>query len=236
MKGETMKKTINGKEYNIEPGTDLRRTNLRGANLKGANLTRSCLTRADLRGADLRDADLSSADLRAASIWDADLWNADLGYANLRGANLTRSCLTRANLRGANLMRSCLTGADLRGASLCGADLCGADLDSADLRGAFLPSPTMVLMAYWGKVSSNLTIELMRYDASCHPDPTAFDRWAASDDGPCPYDDVKIQRACYFDEQRILWSPGPSKRPYDLMVEVIRECCKDSDYHGGENG
>jgi len=176
-----MKRTINGKEYSIEPGADL----------SGANLID-----ADLRGADLSCADLIYANLRCA-----DLRGADLSCADLRGANL--SC-----------------------AYLFGADLCSA----------FLPSPTMMLIANWGKVSNNLTVDLMRYDASCHPDPTAFDRWAASDDGPCPYNDVKIQRACYFDEQRILWSPGPSKRPYDLMVAVIRECCKDSDYHGGENG
>jgi len=191
-----MEKTINGKEYSIEPGA-----NLRGASLSGASLSGASLSLANLRGADLSDADLSGADLS-----DAYLRGADLIGANLRGANLSGAFLSCADIRG------------------------------ADIRGAFLPSPTMVLLAHWGEVGDNLTIELMRYDASCHPDPTAFDRWSASDDGLCPYNDVKVQRACYFRERRGLWSPGSSKRPYDLMVAVIRECCKDSDYHGGENG
>jgi len=48
-----MKRIINGKEYNIEAGADLRDADLCGANLRGA----------DLRGANLRDADLCDADL-----------------------------------------------------------------------------------------------------------------------------------------------------------------------------
>ena len=65
-----------------------------------------------------------------------------------------------------------------RNANLRGASLCGADLRSADLCDASLPSSTTVLLATWGSLSDELTLEGMRYDAYNHPDPYAFDRWA----------------------------------------------------------
>lgn len=136
----------------------------------------------------------------------------------------------KANLGGANLHRADLGGADLRGAYLRRADLGGAylrraNLRGADLRGANLPSPTVVLLATWLTVSVPLCADLMRYDASCHPDPAAFDRWAEV--GDCPYDDVHVERAANFSELRELWAPGPSARPYDLMVRVLAECCPE---------
>ena len=154
--------------------------------------------RADLRGADLRKASLSGASLR---------------WADLRGANLRGADLRGANLRGANLR-----GADLRSANLIRADLSGADLSGADL-----PAPTVVLQAYWGMLSDGITADLMRFDAACHPDPTAFDRWAAG--GPCPHDRDHIPRAASFTDRRYLWAPGPCPRPYDLLVVVLAEKC-----------
>ena len=75
-------------------------------------------------------------------------------------------------------------------------------------------------MANWGKVSDDLCRDLMRYDAACHPDPSAFDRWAAG--GPCPLDEIPTQRAAVFQEKRHLWSPG-SVRPYDLFQRLLAE-------------
>ena len=117
-------------------------------------------------------------------------------------------------------------------ADLSRASLRWADLRGADLRGANLPSPTMVLLASWGEVSDDLCRDLMRYDAACHDDPGAFDRWKA--DGLCPYNCRKFQRAANFNERWELYSPGPAERPWDLMVRVIREKCADSDYHDKE--
>ena len=91
-------------------------------------------------------------------------------YADLCYADLCSADLCSANLRYA----------DLRYANLCYADLCYANLCYADL-----PSPTMVLLANWGDLSDELTLEGMRYDAHNHPDPYAFDRWA--DGGVCPF-------------------------------------------------
>ena len=142
----------------------------------------------------------------------------DLSGADLSGANLSWVDLSGANLSGAYL-----AGANLSGAYLLGAHLSGAYLAGANLSGATLPSPTVVLLADWGAVSNDLTRDLMRYDAACHPDPTAFDRWAGG--GAFPYDGVKVGRAAHFKERRDLWSPGPSERPYDLMVRVLAEKC-----------
>lgn len=168
-------------------------------------------------------------------------------YENLRGAYLNRAYLNRANLycaylrdanlRDANLRDADLRGADFRGADLRGANLSGAylrdaDLYCANLRGAYLPSPPMMLSSNWGlcMLPDTLRADLMVYDAACHPDPGAFTEWAAG--GGCPYDDVKIGRAAMFREERRLWDPSrPLRRPYDLMVDVIRAYCKDSDFH-----
>jgi len=222
----------------------------RHANLTGANLTRANLTGADLSGADLSDANLSDANLtgatltgaylRGATLTRADLRDATLTRANLRdaylrGATLTRANLTGANLTGADLFGADLFGADLRGANMTDADLFGADLRGADLRGATLtradlPSPTMVLLASWGSLSPALTVDLMRYDAACHPDPARFDEWAVDDDGRCPYDGTSVQRAANFAESRELWREhgnGPCPRPYDLMTRVLGEKCPE---------
>jgi len=143
--------------------------------------------------------------------------------ADLSGADLSRAYLSGAYLSGANLSRAYLSGANLSRAYLSGADLSGADLS-----GAYLCAPTMLLLARWGSLSPALTAKAMAYDAACHPDPTAFDRWAASPPGPCPYQGVKLERACVFTESRELWDPSiPCPRPYDLMVEILAEKCPD---------
>ena len=184
------------------------------ANLRSADLRSANLRDANLWGADLRNADLWSANLRNANLRDADLWGADLQDANLWGADL----------RGADLRNADLYGADLRNANLYGADLRNANLRDANLRDANLPSPTMVLLANWGEVSNELCVELMRYDANNHPNPKKFDEWRRG--GPCPYNNVKIQRVAHFIEQKTLWKSGPSKPAYELMVMVLREHCK----------
>ena len=116
-----------------------------------------------------------------------------------------------------------LHGADLRGADLRGAALQWADLREAKVKDTHWPSPTEVLLADWGGLSDNLTLELMRFDAACHPRPETFDEWAES--ATCPYSGGEVARAASFIERRRLWSPGPSLRPYELMRRVLEECC-----------
>ena len=115
-----------------------------------------------------------------------------------------------------------LSGANLSGADLRGADLRSANLSGADLRSANLPAPTMMLLADWGRLSDDLTTDLMNFDAACHGDPKKFDVWAAG--GACPYGEVHYQRAANFVESRDLWDPSrPLVRPWDLMMRVLSE-------------
>jgi Pentapeptide repeats (8 copies) len=182
--------------------------NLEGANLEGANLEGAYLVGANLVGANLVGANLVGANLEGAY----------LVGAYLVGANLVGAYLEGANLRGANLR-----GANLVGANLVGANLVGAYPVGANLVGAYLPSPTAVLLATWGDLSPQLVADLMLFDSTCHPDPSAFDRWAAG--GKCPYSDVHVERGAHFSEDRKLWGKGVPCRPYDLMARVLAEKC-----------
>jgi hypothetical protein len=76
---------INGKEYKIEPLSNLSRANLIGAYLYGA----------DLYGANLSGAYLSRANLYGANLSKANLTGANLSGANLSGANLTGAILPK---------------------------------------------------------------------------------------------------------------------------------------------
>jgi len=112
-------------------------------------------------------------------------------------------------------------GANLRGADLYGAVLCDASVSCIKW-----PAPQIVLLAEWGHLSSELTRDLMNYDAASHPDPAAFDEWVAG--GRCPYANVNVERAAQFRENKAFWDPSvPLCRPYDLMQRVIRERCEE---------
>jgi hypothetical protein len=203
---------------------------LSGADLSGADLSGANLPYVDLSEASLFRVDLSSAYLSSANLSRADLSSADLSDANLSRANLFGAYLSFANLFGANLFVADLSSANLTGAYLSNANLSGADLSGADLSSTKLPSPSEVLLANWGELSDELTQKAMAYDASFHHDPSSFDRWKKT--GVCPYSDVKYQRACNFRENSSLWDPSiPAPRGFDLMVEIIREKCANSDWH-----
>ena len=126
----------------------------------------------------------------------------------------------RANLRWANLRGADLQGANLPEADLQGANLQGADLRWANLQGAKLPSSTMLLLCTWGAVSAELTTELMRYDASNHPNPSDFDKWAQG--GNCPYQGG-FDRCARFIERRRLWEPGNAKTARELVLMLFNE-------------
>ena len=139
---------------------------------------------------------------------------------DLRNANLRNANLWNANLRSANLWN-----ADLSDANLSDANLWNANLWNADLGNANLPAPTMVLFANWGEVSDELCKFLMKYDASNHPYPGAFDVWQKS--LICPYYNLNIQRAACFQEERELWDSSVElKSAYELMVMVLEEKTK----------
>jgi hypothetical protein len=202
---------------------------LRGAILTGKNVSGSNFRRTDLMRANLDNACAGECNFLHANLYEASLENTKLARCNL-------SCvdLGRANLNNAYLGYSNFSGAYLKGASLVGANLSetvlnGVFLADVDLTGAALPSPTMMLLANWGRVSDELTRDLMNYDAFCHPKPERFDNWAKS--GPCPYSfpdkELAVQRAAVFSENPKLWDPSaPLQRPYDLMIRLLKEKTK----------
>ena len=98
----------------------------------------------------------------------------------------------------------------------------GANLSYANLSGANLPSPTTLLLSAWGTLSTELTADLMEYDAASHPDRAAFDKWA-NGGGPCPYQDVKVRRAANFRENKELWGKGKLRGAYSLMLDLFKE-------------
>ena len=157
------------------------------------------------------------------------LTRANLAWAHLEWAHLEGAHLERAHLEWANL-----AGAHLEGANLEGAHLEGACLEGANLEGACLPSPAIVISASWGNLSDNVTIALMRLDASGHPDPTAFDRWGQG--GNCPYTNALVQRVANFTERRDLWSPGPPPTLWEAMCMVLDEKCPGWRRKENENG
>jgi len=127
--------------------------------------------------------------------------------------------------------RASVSGASVSRASLSRADVSAASLRGAKGRPAHWPSPTMVLLADWGALSDGLTRDMMRYDAACHPDPSAFHRWAEG--GPCPYNDFNVGRAAQFVERKACWDPKSRlKSPYSLMRRVIAEAMGPAE--GGE--
>ncbi len=218
--GENIREAL---ENAVRSGASLVGASLVGASLVGASLDRARLDRASLVGASLDGASLVGASLVGASLVGASLDRARLDRARLVGARLVGASLVGASLDRASLVGASLDRASLDGASLVGASLDRARLDRASLDRARLPSPGVVLLAWWGELSDATTLALMRLDASAHPDPEAFDRWAAG--GDCPYTGVLVQRAAYFKEKKSLWSPGSPPTLWEALCLVLDEKC-----------
>ena len=152
------------------------------------------------------------------------LWAETKSTLNPQGRQLSlqEADLQEADLRGADLQVADLRGAYLQGAYLRGVNLRGAYLQEAKFNKLTLwPTPTMLLLAYWGEISEDLCLQLMRYDAWCHGDSSKFDAWAAG--GECPYSNYKFERAANFSQKEILWSPGPSLDPIELVNRLFKE-------------
>lgn len=204
-------------------GAKLDEAILDGAKLDEANLIRASLAGASLIRASLVGARLGGANLNGANLYRARLGGASLIMASLHRARLDKASLDRASLHRARLDEASLDGASLRKARLDEVSLISTRLDRAKLDGATFRnvSPTMFLLADWGEVSDDLCRDLMRLDASAHPDPAAFDRWAA--DGTCPYYGTGMNRAAYFKERRELWEPGPPPSIFELVQRLLAE-------------
>jgi hypothetical protein len=149
--------------------------------------------------------------------------------ASLDGASLVRARLDGASLDGARLDGARLDGASLDGARLVCASLDGARLDGASLvcarlDGASLPSPTVMLLAYWGAVSEQLCADLMEYDCWAHGDRSAFDAYGKNPN-ICPFSCHLEERAARFTESAEIWNKHIGKlcSPRDLMLRLFAE-------------
>lgn len=158
----------------------------------------------------IKEAVQNSSDLRHANLYHADLYHANLCRANLRHADLR--C---ADLRGVDLRH-----ADLRNADLRNADLREANFQNAKIRFNKFPSLAFLSCINLGAVSDELALELMRWDANCHPDPEIFDVW--KDGGQCPYQHE--ERFWLFQPERAVWKPGkPTMTGYELIMAICKE-------------
>lgn len=179
----------------------------------------------ELYGKELDYANLININLEGANLSRVSLKRADLYNANLQGANLIDTCLNRAVLSQVNLKNAYLENVDLRHVDLQNVNLKFTYLNRVDLRCSRLPSPTIMLLCDWGVVSDNLCLELMRYDASNHPNPILFDIW--KENGNCPYSYARVQRTANFKENRDVWQDWNDdiivKSAYELMIMLFEE-------------
>jgi len=208
---ESLKSAI---EAAVSSHTDLKNADLWNADLKKADLWNASLKNADLRNTNLQDADLRCADLR-----DVDLRNAYLWCANLRNADLRNADLRDTNLRDANLKNANLRDADLKNADLRNADLRSANLRNARIKFPKFPSIGTLSSIYLYELPDELTLELMRRDATAHPYPERFSEWAEG--GRCPY-----QAEEYFwdfEQKRHIWKEGkPKMKDVDLIFAICK--------------
>ena len=155
------------------------------------------------------DASLDGASLNDASLNDASLNGASLDGASLDGASLNRASLNRASLNGASF----------DGASLDGASLNRASLNRASLNRASLNRASFYHNINLGKLSDNLTLELMRWDATICGE-KLMTEWA--ENGDCPFSKNKLYpRLFWFQENKGLWKPGDPKLTLRQVYEAI---------------
>lgn len=81
-----------------------------------------------------------------------------------------------------------------------------------------------ILLSNWGRLSPELTSLCMAYDAQNHPEPSKFTDWAKG--GPCPYNNISLNRAVLFLEDSTLWKPELLNTPIntiDLIKKLFAE-------------
>ena len=150
----------------------------------------------------------------------AERHKADLRRADLTGADLRRAYLIEADLTGADLRRADLIEADLSWADLSGAYLRRVDLSGTKIEFHQFPSIRLLSSMPIKKISDDLILELMRWDAYAHPHPEKFDKWAKG--GECPYQNE--ERWWFLPEKRKIWKSGnPTMRLSELILEICRQ-------------
>jgi len=193
---------------------DLFRTDFSGADFSDVDFSEADLFRTDFSGADFSDVDFSKADLSNVDFSEADLSNVDFSEADLFGASFFG-----ANLHGVDFSEADLSRTNFSGASFSKVNFYMTSLYRANLEFPKFPSIRFISQIRLHHLSPDLTLELMRRDASAHPCPEKFDKWAKG--GPCPYQNE--ERFWLFEEKRQLWKAGkPRMRDSDLIIEICK--------------
>lgn len=212
---------------------DFYRANVAKAIFDTCKFTEANLSYATATGANFKNSNLIEANLANGFFNQAKFDDGQVSGANCYRTHLNYSSFQRVNALNINFSFALLRQADFTDAELRRANFCHAQLNKNCFRGALLPAPTAILLADWGQVSDKLCKSLMRYDASNHGDPEAFNLW--KENLTCPYKNHKSDRLAHFSERVQLWTPALLKRPpktaYKLMIELLREKCIDSNYH-----
>jgi hypothetical protein len=161
---------------------------------------------------------LSGADLSHKS-----LSGYDLSYADLRSAKFTCSNLRRVNFSCADLAH-----VDFMSASLTGANFSDSTINGADFTDATVDLAQLIYGPEWydgdtvdGKMSDDLTLQLMRLDCQALPDGNKlFKIWLEI--GECPFRG-NIVRPIMFPEDRKLWKPGRPQSLVSIWKMIQRE-------------
>jgi uncharacterized protein YjbI with pentapeptide repeats len=160
--------------------------------------------------------------LSYADLFQADFFGSDLSYVNFSHANLSHATFFGANLSHTNLYHANLSHVNFSGANLSHANFSGANVKEVEW-----PAPTMVLLAEWRECSDELTLELMRYDASNHLNPKSFIIWRKNN--LCPYTNENYKRCANFSERSSLITPSFLKHRVQsaitLMMKLLEEKC-----------
>lgn len=155
-----------------------------------------------------------------------------LYHERLDNLDFNNKCLDGASFYGCVLPYT-LRNASFRGSIFTSCNLAHCDFTNTILKNinfidCWLPSPTMLLLANWEAVSEELTVDLMNYDAACHPNPRRFAIWAGKgtilSERVCPYSGYQIHRACTFSQNPKSYNPKRElQRPIDLLTRLFKE-------------
>lgn len=227
-------------EANLE-GTKIFNSNLNEANLSKVkanyvNFYQSSLIKAQFLGASLEYSIMDNV-----NAYYTNFDNTNISYSKFRYSNFMYSSFYRtigkewdairnnfdnARFNFADLESTIFLKSNFNEASFFNVNLEKVDLSytniilttfrNCNMKNTVLPSPGMILLANWGGYDSDDISMLMKLDASAHPEPEKFDKWALGEG--CPYTNVNFNRAALFLENRNYWN---SKKDFPTLWEVV---------------
>lgn len=236
---KSIEEKLNILPINFE-GEEISDFSFKNKNLTDANFIECKLNQVEFENCNLNYADfsrsiiLNSCFVRNYSS-ETKFLNSKITCSNFRNSCFKDSLFSYAQITNTSFVESNLGHSFFDYTILFGCNIFNTIFQRVNFKQSVLKQlsyflPSQLLLADWGQLSNSLTQRAMAYDASLHPEPKRFDEW--HEGGVCPYSNTTIIRACNFWEKRTLWVPGlPPPRAWDLMVDIVREKCADSDWH-----